>query len=172
MRCVQGKPFLFPIEPEQLIPMEYYLQKEEDASVFGPTDIELLQHWASEGRIAPGDGLSTDNANWTPAVDHPELHMEWLIELDDGGTYGPIHIMALRHMLREGQIATDAVVVHRTSGERHEAGTALLHLLIADNDHLQQDLQTLSGVPKGPAASKNNFTQTRFLQLTGSRINL
>ena len=48
--------------------MSWYLQK-NDGETYGPVEMDELQHWAAEGRIAPQDKLSQDNKHWAAAPD-------------------------------------------------------------------------------------------------------
>ena len=47
--------------------------KIDDGSTFGPVPIEDLVYWAEQGRIAPGNEISSDTEKWVPAETVPEL---------------------------------------------------------------------------------------------------
>ena len=146
--------------------MNRYL-KRIDGEVYGPVDLPTLQLWATDGRVAPDDKISTDQKKWTPASDLPELSMEWKVELRDGSIYGPIHLLALRDLIHDGTVSRRAKIKHKQSGEEQVACEALLLELMKMESNapltisaltdqlaeaekkiekLQQDLQKSSGV--------------------------
>lgn len=120
--------------------MEWYIQK-PDEGVFGPVDLPTLQYWAAEGRIAPEDQISQDQEAWIPAPERADLHMDWFLMLNESEHYGPVHIMALRHMIESGELDPHTPIAHRSRNERHEAGTALLTLLLGHQGRLHEDLE-------------------------------
>ena len=63
--------------------MNWYLRK-KDGEIYGPVDLETLQLWATDSRIAPEDEASTDREHWSPASGIPDLGMDWVVELRDG----------------------------------------------------------------------------------------
>lgn len=146
--------------------MNRYL-KRNDGEVYGPVDLATLQLWVTDGRVAPEDRISTDQEKWTPACDLAELSMDWTVELRDGSVYGPIHLLALRDLIRDGTVSRRAKIKHKQSGEEQVACEALLVEMVGkesetplvSNDlvarlgeaekrieKLQQDLQRASGV--------------------------
>lgn len=146
--------------------MNSYL-KRSDGEVYGPVDLATLQLWATDGRVASEDKVSADQKKWTPACDVAELSMDWNVELRDGSIYGPIHLLALRDLIRDGTVSRQAKIKHKQSGEEQVACEALLFELmkmeskppLASNDFaaqlveaenriekLLQDLQKASGV--------------------------
>jgi hypothetical protein len=112
--------------------------KKRDGRVFGPVDISTLQRWASEGRVTPDDLLSEDEQTWTAAPDVQALAMDWMVELEDGGRYGPIHLLALRDFLKDGTVPPDARLSHKNGRETHAAGEALLAALLERNHQLEE----------------------------------
>ena len=78
---------------------KWYL-KIHDGSSYGPVDMAMLCDWAGQSRIAPGNLMSDDRTNWTPAQDIAELKMEWLARLPDGETYGPFNVLAVPHLVQ------------------------------------------------------------------------
>jgi hypothetical protein len=109
--------------------MNWYL-KRNDGEVYGPVDLPTLQLWAMDGRVAPDDKISADLEKWAPVSDLAELSMKWNVELRDGSTYGPIHLLALRDLIYEGSVSRRAKIKHKQSGEEAVAGEALLFELI------------------------------------------
>ena len=104
--------------------MNWYLLK-NDGTVYGPVGWSELQEWAADGRIAPEDCLSEDRRSWKSAPSFADLRMEWLVELDDGSRYGPIHLMALREMQQEGSLSGDTRLLHARTQEPTTLGDAL-----------------------------------------------
>ena len=95
--------------------MNWYLRKSDD-TVYGPVDDTALRQWAAEGRIAPEDHVSKDRHIWSPAHDHPGLQMDWLINMEDGSLYGPLHLSALRELVADGSLTAQTRLTHRTTG--------------------------------------------------------
>ena len=80
----------------------------DDGSTFGPVTLQDLVGWAEQGRIAPGNLISSDEKDWQPAETVAELSMEWVVELPDGSAFGPINIRALDDLLMDGTVGPDA----------------------------------------------------------------
>jgi hypothetical protein len=123
--------------------MNWYL-KRIDGEVYGPVDLPTLQLWAMDGRVAPNDKLSNDQKEWLPAFDLSELSMEWKVELGDGSTYGPIHLLALRDLIHDGSVLLRAKIKHKQSGEEQIACEALLVELIKRESKAQSALAELT----------------------------
>jgi len=96
---------------------EWYLRV-EDGSVFGPVDTLSLVEWARQGRVAPGDCISEDGTDWTPAEKLPDLDMVWLVELSDGSYHGPVNIDAVAFFISEKTILPSARLINRRTNER------------------------------------------------------
>ncbi len=69
--------------------------------VFGPVAFDVLKSWAAEGRIAPDYQLSYNEVTWLPPSAVPELAMDWVVELELGRFFGPIHRHTVDEMLRD-----------------------------------------------------------------------
>lgn len=95
--------------------MNWYLRKSDD-TVYGPVDDTMLRQWAVQGRVAPEDQVSQDRQTWSPAHAQPGLEMDWLIEMDDGTFYGPIHLTALRELAADGSLIPETRLTHKTTG--------------------------------------------------------
>jgi len=130
--------------------MTWYLKK-SDGSVYGPVSLDVLTAWAAEGRIAPGETVSPDRRTWRTASELPELEMNWLVELEDGSFYGPIHASAAAEAVQRGSLAFGTVLLHRTSRERKLAGELLCRILLEKLDAVQNqpDQQPPAGAPPG-----------------------
>ncbi len=81
---------------------KWYLRTQDDT--FGPETKERLIEWAKMGRIQPGQEISSDGANWQPAVEVPFLDMRWSIDIGDGTPRGPFNKFAAEALLRSGRL--------------------------------------------------------------------
>ena len=122
--------------------MEWYLKK-ADGEVFGPVSTPALRQWAAGGRIAPDDQLSSDLETWMPAIDLPDLGLDWMVELGPDKIYGPFHLLALGDLIREGGVPAAAPIIHRVTGERHILHEALLLVVLEQNTRLAATAQEL-----------------------------
>ena len=123
--------------------MNWYL-KRIDGEVYGPVGLPTLQLWATDGRVAPDDKISTDQKKWMLAFDLAELSMDWKVELGDGSDYGPIHLLALRDLIRDGSVSRRAKIKHKQSGEEQVACEALLFELIKTESKAQSAVAALT----------------------------
>lgn len=144
--------------------MEWYLKK-EDGEVYGPVALQNLVQWSTEGRLAPEDEISADQKSWKSVTDQPELGMDWVVRLASGEQYGPLHMMALGHLVDDGEIESQANVTHKSTGETYVLSEALLGVLMDRNASLQvsfdainmqmleleAELQSLRGQPAADA---------------------
>jgi len=97
---------------------DLWFLKLDDESVFGPTPVAELRHWAEQGRIAPGNMISMNQEEWIPAEDLDALHITWKVVFGDPQEeFGPINIKALAELLTDGTIPQDAQLVHKDTGE-------------------------------------------------------
>ncbi len=132
--------------------MSRYL-KRSDGEIYGPVDLPTLQLWAMDGRVAPDDRLSGDQVNWSLASNLAELGLNWLVELQDGSIYGPIHLLALRDLIREGAVSIHAKIKHKRSGEEQVVCEALLNELLKTGPAVRE-FSTDSADPLAEAARK------------------
>ena len=102
--------------PEQDTGTTWFLRT-SDEIVYGPVNMATLASWVRQNRIAPGNKLSCDQKEWVPAENVPELEMVWKLVLASGELYGPIHLKAAPHLVRQGVAAPDAVLRNRITGE-------------------------------------------------------
>jgi chromosome segregation ATPase len=101
---------------EETVVNKWYFRT-EDGSVYGPVDIAELCEWAGQCRILPSHEVSQDQMTWVPAGNIPDLKMDWIVDLPDGNTYGPVNALALQDLVREGLVSIDARVVNRNTQE-------------------------------------------------------
>ena len=90
-------------------PQQWFL-KIDEGSVFGPASLQELRAWAEQGRIAPGNEISSDRKKWIPAEDLSELEMVWKIRLEAGEWFGPLNIRVLRDLLNDGTVLPNTPV--------------------------------------------------------------
>ncbi len=88
-----------------------------DGAVYGPVDLTTLKSWAAQGRIEPDNEISEDQEIWSTAESLPELEMDWLVELEDGTSYGPFNIQLAPELQQQGTFPPDAPLKHRKTGE-------------------------------------------------------
>ena len=149
-------------------PEDWHL-KLDDGSIFGPVPIEELVSWAADCRIGPDHSVSTDREHWQRAGDVPPLRMDWTVTLVDGTEYGPVHLLAVRHLVADGSVAADSTVHNRRTEAHWPVSQVLTDAVVAlvetnrrltdaltDRDTrltvLEQRLRALEGSPV-PAAS-------------------
>ncbi len=77
-------------------------------AVFGPVPLRNLVLWAEQGRIAPGNEVSSDRESWRPAESLAELEMTWYIEDASGALAGPFNRKAAEALIRTGRAAGEA----------------------------------------------------------------
>ena len=121
---------------------EAYLKKEGGA-VYGPVSFTELRSWAAEGRVAPKDTVSTDQETWSTASDWKQLAMDWSVTLPDGSLYGPVHLMAVPDLLREGIVLPHAFATNRGTGEKVAVTEALVGALLDHNVSLKRSVVDL-----------------------------
>jgi chromosome segregation ATPase len=124
-------------------PVPWYL-KLDDESVFGPVPAPTLYDWAAQCRIGPDHQLSKDQKTWVAAKDVPYLKMEWAVELVDGGSYGPINMFAVHHLISDGAVAADAKLQNEVTSEAWTADKLLTPEVMAiktDNEALAAKLK-------------------------------
>lgn len=112
--------------------MEFWYLKQGEQE-YGPIDLGTLQHWVADGRVSADDLVSTDRATWQSAASLQALAMDWLVRLDQGTPLGPLHLLSLRDLLREGLITADTPLEQQSTGELHRVGEALLESLLEED---------------------------------------
>lgn len=107
----------------------WYLKK-ADGGIYGPATLSDIRQWAADGRIAPEDDLSEDQASWRPAPSIPEMEMNYEVILEDGSRYGPVHVMALRELMLDGSISAASRILHSVSNTTKSAGEWIIEYLV------------------------------------------
>lgn len=147
--------------------MNWYLKTNN--TTYGPVEPAVLQRWAMDGRVTPEDQLSLDNATWAPAPTNPDLHMDWILALADGSPYGPLHILALRDLVKEGSVSLHAKLTNKKTGENRPVGEALVGALVEELAQMQNRLEVLSRKPlpppPPPAEPAKDESQEQLAQL-------
>ncbi len=80
-------------------------------TVFGPVSTRGLTVWAEQGRVLPGNEVSSDRTHWQAADSLAELAMTWYLEDPGGSLVGPFNRAAAETLIREGRSAAGARVV-------------------------------------------------------------
>ena len=122
--------------------MTWYLKK-GDGEIYGPVDLSQLKLWATDGRVAPEDSLSNDKQNWTPAPDLADLGMDWKVTVRENEVYGPLHLLAFRDLLLDGQVSRRSQITHKQTGQTLMLCEALLPVLLAENVRVQTQSESL-----------------------------
>jgi len=97
---------------------KWFLMKQADGTVFGPLPLSQLHQWAIDACISPLDKVSSDGTSWIKAPMLPELHMDYLLELEPGSYYGPTTIGAIREFLTSGEISEETLLTNCKTGEQ------------------------------------------------------
>jgi len=123
--------------------MKWYLKKEE-GEIYGPVTLQDLARWAMEGRLSPSDTVSTNKESWRPTHELPELGMDWSVCLPEEEPFGPFHIMALAHLVDDGDINPSCHVRHKSSDEDHVLSEVLLGVLMDRNASIQTSFDAMT----------------------------
>lgn len=123
--------------------MKWFLKK-PDGTIFGPSEESVLEVWAADGRVAPEDQVSSDAQHWRPAPELPALNMEWVVELEGGGRYGPLHAQAFRGLVQSGDLVAATPVRSVKTGQRGTVSGVLLPYLLAIESALQEKIDRLN----------------------------
>ena len=123
--------------------MTWHLKK-GDGEIYGPVDLAQLKLWATDGRVAPDDSLSEDKQHWTPAHDLAELGMDWKVTVNENEVFGPLHLLAFRDLLLDGQVSRRSQITHKQTGQTLMLCEALLPVLLAENVRVQTQVESLA----------------------------
>ena len=122
--------------------MTWYLKK-GDGEIYGPVDLSQLKLWATDGRVAPDDALSKDKQSWIPAPEVADLGMDWTVTVRENEVYGPLHLLAFRDLLLDGQVSRRSQIAHKQTGQTLMLCEALLPVLLAENVRVQTQSESL-----------------------------
>ncbi|MCE9616718.1 MAG: DUF4339 domain-containing protein [Lentisphaerae bacterium] len=95
----------------------------DDNQIRGPVSLSTLRQWAESGTLGAGDLISPDAKSWQPAATVQGLEMEWLADLDNGESYGPFNIKAIRQLVERGILRPDSVLHRRSESTRLDTGS-------------------------------------------------
>src|SRR2546430_14856468 len=98
----------------------WFLQKHEDGTVFGPLSFDELSVWASNAQIAPRDSLYTDQQSWIKAPMLPQLGMDWLVEVTSEDYYGATTLGAIQEFIRLGELSGGLFAINSRDGSRRQ----------------------------------------------------
>lgn len=130
----------------------WYLLKQVDGSIFGPSSFEQLRQWAAEAQVSPLDKVSTDQSHWMRAPMLPDLGMDWLVEVSNDYCYGPTTLGAVGDFLRRGEIGPETVLLNARDGSSQRVADVpeLADLPADDEVGPEDDAETLAAVdPNG-----------------------
>ena len=97
----------------------WFLNKHDDGTIFGPATSDQIQDWALAAKISPLDKVSNDGqSTWRRAPMFPELHMDWLVEVSEDYLYGPTTFGTVQEFLAAGEIDGDTVVINCKEGSQ------------------------------------------------------
>ena len=107
-------------------------------------------------KISPMDRVSGDGQkSWDRAPMIPELHMDWLVEVNNDFLYGPNTIGTIQEFISNGEIDENAWVINCTDGTRCQ---------IKDKDNSAfKNSPRKAPVPLGSGASTRQTTPSRNL---------
>lgn len=80
-------------------------------TVFGPVSTKGLIVWAEQGRVVPGNELSSDRETWVPAESVAELEMHWYVQAGTK-TEGPFNRTAAESFLKSGKAPAGAKLLN------------------------------------------------------------
>lgn len=123
---------------------DWYLRK-PSGEIYGPKGLSELVAWATDGRIAPDDELSSDQKNWKSAPSVPELGLLYGIQLEDRSTYGPVHMQVINDLLLEGDIQSTTLIQHSQTAETRAASDWLIPYLVQQRAHDRNTIDDLRG---------------------------
>jgi len=123
--------------------LEWFVKKDDD-TIYGPISLDELKSWSAEGRIAPEDMISSDRENWSSPSDKSELHMDWVIEMDDGETYGPIHLLAFADFVSDGSMEIATPIKNIRHDVVYPLGEVLIPALAKSNSNLRDGLSNMA----------------------------
>lgn len=98
-------------------PSRFWFLRKDSGAEYGPVAESVLADWARAGRVAPEDFVSADRVAWIASPDLAALDMVWMLELEDGASYGPAHRGAFESMLAEGALSPPIRLRNVKTGE-------------------------------------------------------
>jgi hypothetical protein len=97
----------------------WFLNKHDDGTTYGPTTADQIQDWALAAKISPLDRISNDGqSSWRRAPMFPELHMDWLVEVSEDFLYGPTTFGTVQEFLAAGEIDGETIVINCKEGSQ------------------------------------------------------
>jgi hypothetical protein len=97
---------------------KWFLMKQADGTTFGPMPFSQLHQWAVDACVSPLDKVSNDGTTWIKAPMLPDLHMDYLVEVDTQNYYGPTTLGAVREFLNDGEISKETLLTNCRTGEQ------------------------------------------------------
>jgi len=109
-------------------PSDRWYVRKDDGTEYGPVSLGRLRQWAAECRLAPGNRVSRDRAEWIPVEELQALEMDWMARRPDGCEYGPFTIRAVPELFRHGILPADAELRNERTAETVGVSEALARL--------------------------------------------
>ena len=129
------------------MPDKWYLRTQDDT--FGPETRERLLEWARMGRIQPGQEISSDGENWSPAEEIPFLDMRWSIDIGDGTPRGPFNKQAAEALLRSGRLPAGSKLVETVPAfEEEESDSGEVAMAPVPEDDVQTVVEQDNDISK------------------------
>lgn len=144
-----------------------------NGTVYGPSDTFTLCLWAADARITPGCLVSDNGADWRQAESVPELRMQWLVDMPEGATYGPLNLLSLWELMREESVRRGTRISHAVTGKSATLDDSLMPLLMEEWRELltgagqvarESAAGLRSGIRSGEAASKTLAASVEMLE--------
>lgn len=136
-------------------PEKWYL-KSTSGQILGSFIISELNRMAVKGEIPPGSQVSTDSISWQPVESIQELHMDWIAELPNGQTYGPINVLAVPALHKAGYLPIDTILKNHITGK-----TLHLNEIIKESSISGETTETVEAV----SLSANERDKVTYEQL-------
>lgn len=88
-----------------------------DDATIGPLSTVQLMAMAADGRLVPGSRASSGGQTWQRVEDIPELRLEWIACRENAPSYGPFHVLAVPHLVKQGVINFETILQHVKTGK-------------------------------------------------------
>lgn len=134
--------------------MAWYLKK-QDGTIFGPAGLAIMRDWAASGRIAPEDLISTDQAQWKAAPEEPLLEMIWRILMEDGTSYGPVHVEALKDLLLDNSLLPQTQLLNTATGAECSLAEAIMPTLLGRYREMAETLASRQDMTEAGRAAED-----------------
>ena len=147
----------------------WFLNKHDDGTIFGPASEEQIQDWALAAKISPLDKVSNDGqSSWRRAPMFPELHMDWLVEVTEDYLYGPTTFGTVQEFLAAGEIDGDTMVINCKEGSQ----ARVKDMPVFSTRLRRTSAENLVNEPASGERSPNLSDSEHILELEGKILDL